>query len=254
MQIVGFKKLKDNKYKVFLKNKQEIILYDDVILKFNLLNNKNITSKELENILEYNEELASYYKAIKYLSIKMRTKKELREYLKKNNFSVPVITTTLKRLEKEGYINEKQYVHYFLQDQINLTLNGPLKIKQALLKQNIKEEFINAELDTIDFLVWQNKCQKIINKKLKVNKDSKSVFLNKIKVYLYKEGYSKELYEEQLKEINLNDNDNFFKDANKIYQKLQKKYSGEQLIYYLKSKLYYKGYNTEQINEFINTI
>ena len=61
-------------------------------------------------------------------------------------------------------------------------------------------------------------------------------------------------YIDLIQNIKLNDDDNFLKTANQIYQKLQKKYTDEKLLYYLKSKLYSKGYTTEQINEFINNI
>ncbi len=254
MQIVGYKKLKGNKYQVTIKNKGEITLYDDVILKFNLLIDKNISPEKLRAIMEYNDELSSYYKALKYIAIKMRTKKETQEYLKKNNVSANIIAKTIARLEKQGYINEEKYVHYYILDQVNLTLNGPAKIKQALLKQNLKEEVITKELNNIDSKIWQEKCQKIITKKLKANKDSKTIFLNKIKLYLFKEGFTKPLYEELLTNLDLNDNDNFLKNANKIYLKLQKKYEGEELIYYLKNKLYAKGYTVNQINDFINNI
>ena len=150
MQIVGYKKLKGNKYQVTIKNKGEITLYDDVILKFNLLIDKNISPEKLRAIMEYNDELSSYYKALKYIAIKMRTKKETQEYLKKNNVSANIIAKTIARLEKQGYINEEKYVHYYILDQVNLTLNGPAKIKQALLKQNLKEEVITKSLRVVN--------------------------------------------------------------------------------------------------------
>ena len=234
MQILGYKKLKDNRYKVYFKTREEIILYDEVILKYNMLTNKDLTEQQLEEIQEYNNELASYYKALKYLAIKMRTKKEMCDYLKKHDFTEKVIVKTITRLEKEGYINEKKYIHYYVLDQINLTLKGPEKIKKTLLQELLDEELINNELDSIDNNVWQKKCEKIINKKLKVNKDSKSIFLNKIQMYLFKEGYNKDIYDDFIKNIELNDDDNFLKAANQIYHKLQKKYTGEKLLYYFK--------------------
>ncbi len=254
MQILEYKKLKDNRYIVYLKNKKEIILYDEVILKFNLLNNKNLNEEKLEEVQKYNDELDSYYKALKYLTIKMRTKKEIRDYLKKKDFGEEVIVKTITRLEKEEYINEKKYIHYYILDQINLTLNGPQKIKKVLLQKMLDENTINQELSRIDNKVWLEKCHKIINKKLTANKDSKIIFLNKIQTHLFKEGYSKDIYNDLIQNIELNDNDNFLKTANQIYQKLQKKYTGEKLLYYLKSKLYSKGYTIEQINGFINNI
>ena len=128
MQIIKFQKLNNNKYKIIFKDHPEITLYDDVILKFNLLNHKSLTENEFIKIKNFNNELESYYKSLKYLTFKMRTKKEIITYLKKDNYSENIINKTINRLEKEGYIDEKKYIEYYIKDQVNLTLNGPLKI------------------------------------------------------------------------------------------------------------------------------
>ena len=249
MKILKFTKLKNNKYKLLLANNDELILYDDVILKFNLLNSKDIASKDYSKIINYQNELLSYYRSIKYLSLKMRSEKEIEKYLKKLNIPEEIIIKTIKRLKKEGYLNELQYIHYYITDQLNLTLKGPLKIKKELLDLGIKEEDINKELSTINMDIWQTKALKIIAKKLKINKDSKQIFKRKIKEYLYKEGYTDKYY--QLNDLKINDDDNFIKIANLIYNKLKRKYSDEKLIFYLKQKLYNKGFSQEQINDYI---
>lgn len=254
MKITKFTKLKDNRYRVSFLAQEDVILYDDIILKYNLLNQKNITEEKLEEIIKANDELASYYKALKYLAIKMRTSKEIKDYLKKNGFSDKVIISTIKRLEKEGYINEEKYIHAYILDQINLTLNGPDKIKKALLSLALKEENIDNELAKITEEVWSEKINKIILKRKKVSKDSKQIFFKKINEYLYRQGYPKDLYISLLKDILVDDQDNFKKVANTLYQKLSRKYENEELIYYFKNKLYAKGYTKEQIDEYIDNI
>ena len=58
-----------------------------------------------------------------------------------------------------------------------------------------------------------------------------------------------------IQDIKIEDSNNFNKEANLIYQKLQRKYENkEELIYYLKNKLYTKGYSIDQINDFIEKI
>ena len=114
MQIIKFQKLNNNKYKIIFKDYSEITLYDDVILKFNLLNHKSLTENEFIKIKNFNNELESYYKSLKYLTFKMRTKKEIITYLKKDNYSENIINKTINRLEKEGYIDEKKYIEYYI--------------------------------------------------------------------------------------------------------------------------------------------
>ncbi len=255
MQIIKFQKLNNNKYKIIFKDHPEITLYDDVILKFNLLNHKSLTENEFIKIKNFNNELESYYKSLKYLTFKMRTKKEIITYLKKDNYSENIINKTINRLEKEGYIDEKKYIEYYIKDQVNLTLNGPLKIKNNLVNQDLDIYLIEDKLSQISNDIWQEKIVKIINKRLKVNKNSEQIFKRKIKDYLFKEGYSNEMTSSLIQDIKIEDSNNFNKEANLIYQKLQRKYENkEELIYYLKNKLYTKGYSIDQINDFIEKI
>ena len=70
-------KLKNNKYEVLI-DETKVVLYDDIIVKYSLLLNKEISKNELDKIVEENNKLDSYYKALKYISVKLRTKKEIK--------------------------------------------------------------------------------------------------------------------------------------------------------------------------------
>ena len=254
MQIIKFQKLNDNRYKLSFKDSESLILYDDIILKYNLLNQKNIDNTKYQEIKKANDELASYYQAIKYLGIKMRCQKEITTYLKKKGFLNNTIIKTLNRLEQEGYVDEEKYIHYYILDQINLTLNGPLKIKNSLINLDLNKELIEQELALIDYNIWQDRIAKILKKRLKSNKDSKQIFIKKNKEYLYKNGYSYEMTNPILSSLKIEEDDNFEKTAFQFYQKLSKKYDNEKLKYYLKNKLYAKGYSIDKINEFVDKI
>ena len=50
MQILKWKKEKKNLYTAFLNNHSEISIYEELVLKYDLLLKKNISDKELEKI------------------------------------------------------------------------------------------------------------------------------------------------------------------------------------------------------------
>ena len=79
MKINKYKKLKTNTYKLVLDNKEEIVLYDDTIIKYDLLRTKEIN--DLDSIIKYNKSIESYYIAIKYITRKLRTEKAVRNKL-----------------------------------------------------------------------------------------------------------------------------------------------------------------------------
>ena len=110
MKIIKFKKDKGNKYKIYLDNDLIIDLYDDVIIKYNLISNKNINNKLFEEITTYNTFLDGYYKAIKIINKRLRTKKEIENYLTKQNIKKEEINKIINLLEKDNYLNQDLYI------------------------------------------------------------------------------------------------------------------------------------------------
>ena len=83
MKIEKIKKMKNGKYKLSLDNKTNIITYDNVILDNNLLFNKEIDNEKLNQLIIDNNYYDIYNKVVKYISIRMRSKLEIENYLDK---------------------------------------------------------------------------------------------------------------------------------------------------------------------------
>ena len=250
MEIIKYKKDKGNTYKVYVDD-EIVILYDDVIIKYNLLCNKNIDSKLFDEIKEYNLFLDGYYKAIKYINKKMRTELEIKKYLNKLCIKDSDIDKIIKLLYKDGYLNKEIYMKAYINDQYNLSNNGPLKVKKDLISLGYNEFEIK---DYIDSLEWKLKIEKIINKKLKINnKLSNNALKTKVLNDIIKLGYEKENILYYLNSIELSsDSDNLLKEYNKIYTKYCNKYSGNELEYKTINYLYKKGFNIEDIKRCID--
>ena len=168
MKILKYTKLKSNQYKLLLDNDLEIKLYDDVIVKYDLIRNKELDDKKLEEITNYNNELEAYYKAIKFITTRLRTEKEIYKKLS-NDYDNKIINKTIKKLKEEKYLNNDIYLKCYVDDQVLLNNIGPNKIKDNLLKLGLYEEDINNYLEGISREVWIEKLEKIINKKIKSN-------------------------------------------------------------------------------------
>lgn len=246
MEIVKFKKSKSNLYEIMLDNGLSFKLYDDVIVKYNLLVNKKFDDKFFEDVRNYNDSLDAYYLSIKYLNTKMRSEKELKKYLAKKNISQEHIESTIKRLNSEGYLNHETYIKSYINDAYNFTNSGPLKIKSSLKDLGFKEEEITPYLN----LNYSDKIKKIIDKKIKVNtKLSNNNLKLQLTNYLINLGYPKESFISYLETIHFDDSKQLQKDYETLIKKYSKKYNGEKLKYFIKNKLYQKGYSIEKIEE-----
>ncbi len=254
MKIIRYKKMSKGRYKLTLDN-TELILYEDVILKNDLLRTSNINLELLEKVMNENVYYEIYNMALTYIEIKMRTSKEIKDYLNKKNFNTKLIDEVLDRLNKEGYLNEEKYIDAFVNDKVNLTNWGPYKIKKSLLDLELDETLINNKLNTINENIWNGKIEKIINKKLNSLKNKSNYMIkNKLKIDLYNLGYDNNSIEENLNNLNLNNNENIKKDYSKAYNKYSKKYMDQELYQKVKSYLYRKGYKIEEINYMLDNL
>ena len=250
MKIEKIKKTKSGKYILELDNNEKITTYDEVILKNNLLFNKEIDSELLNKLNIENNYYEVYNKVMKFISTKMRSELEINKYLDKLGFKEKEkIINDLKRIK---LINDDIYIKAFISDKITLTLNGPYKIKKELLEHNIDEDKIDQELSKIDSEIYYERINKLINKKIKTNKN-KSIYLLKQKIVneLIDLGYSKDMILEVLNNFTINEIDIIKKEYDLLYKKLSKKYQGSELQYQIKNKLYSKGFNIENINSVI---
>lgn len=243
MKINKFKKVGKNKYKVFFDN-NEIILFEDIILKYNLLVIKDVNLSLLNTIIEENKFYEAYDSVLSYIEIKMRNKKEIINYLKRKNYSEKLINDVLDKLISLNLLNDEMYVNAFINDKTNLSNDGPYKIKKTLLELSFNEELIDKYLECIDNSVWINKLEKLINKKKNIMKTkSYYMFVTKIKNDLYNLGYDKSMIESLLSNIKY-ESDALKKD----YEKSLKKYNDKNKIF---SYLLRKGYSYDEISSLI---
>lgn len=243
MYIEKYTKLKSGQYKLSFNNNTNCLLHEDLILKHNLLINKEIDDEKLDELLEENKSYIAYDLALNYLKVKMRTKKEIKEYLLKKEISNDLIDNAIDILTKQGYLNDDIYCKAFINDRINLSNDGPYKIKECLLKLGIKEEAINKNIIVFDEELELERIKKLINKQIKSNHNkSANILKRKIIDNLTVLGYTKSLVIREIEKIDVDDNDIKEKEYKKIYDKLSKKYSGKELEYKVKQKMYQKGF------------
>lgn len=251
MKILKYKKGKKNEYKI-LTDDGEYVLYDDIIVKHELLLKKEINKKEWDNIIKENNLLKAYYEGLKAIGVKLRTAKELRSLLSRKNYVVKEIDYAIKRLEEEGYLNHQVYIEAYIHDALTLKLVGERKICSELESLGFKTDEINKYLSKIDPNIYQEKIEKYILKKLKANKKSVSEFKRKIMLDLVNKGFNREDIEAFLNTLEIEENT---QEIEKIINRLYNKYMNKYDLYTTKNKirqyLYSKGYASIDIDEYI---
>lgn len=244
MQVNKFTKGKNGMYTVTLEDKTKLTIHEDLILKYNILISKNITDELKNKILEENKKYEIYEIALSYINKKLRSSKELKKYLIKKEYQAELIDQVIELLYNQGYLNDKVYSTSLVHDRMILSMDGPNKIKKELSDNGIDNNTIEEVIEEYTKDIELERIEKIVNKQIKLNKNKGSNLLKKkINMYLINLGYNYDSINTILNSVKISDNDLYKKEYDKLYNTLSKKYSGKELEYKLKQKLYQKGFN-----------
>lgn len=202
MKIEKYESINNGQYKIYLSDGTILKINSDVIINNNLLYKKEIDNTLLNKILKENDNANIYNKCVKYISVRLRSKKEIIDYLKKLN--IDNTADIVDKLTKNNLINDEVFTKAFIKDKINFTSYGPYRIRQELNKYNIDNEIIDKYINDIDEEILIGKVDKQINKMIKSNrKYSGNILKSKIYNNLYNNGFDKDMI------INVLNNYNF---------------------------------------------
>lgn len=193
MKIEKYEYTKKNTYNIYLSNGEVITLNEKVITNNELLLKKEIDNNLYDKLMYENSICEAEEKAIKYISIRLRSIKEIKDYLVKNNYPKEVINKAVDNLIKNKYLDDNIFTKAYIKDKLNFTTKGDYKIKIELINLGIEQSIIEENMSLIDDEVITNKIKKIIDKDIRTNKKYNGQELrNKIYNHLVTQGYSKE--------------------------------------------------------------
>lgn len=173
-----------NKVNLFLDGDFYCSLSLEVAVKHNLKKDVIIDEKVLDNIVLESEKTLAYNQALKLVSTRYKTKREMEKYLQEKGYASPTIIYVLKRLMKYDFINDERYVESFVAH--NIEKDGVIKIKQKLLQKGVKEDVIDGVINAIDD---QSEQIKNCAKKYMKNKEASRENFAKLFRYLMNKGF-----------------------------------------------------------------
>ena len=246
MQINKFTKQRNGMYQILLEDNRKIKVHEDLILKYDLLLKRTLDDDLEDKLFEENKTYEIYEVALSYINKKLRSKKELKKYLERKEYSSELIDNVINLLYNQGYLNDEVYAKSFVHDRVALSMDGPNKIKKELSDNGINNSLIEEVILEYTEDLEHERVEKIVDKQIKLNNNKGANLLKKkIQMYLLNLGYNYETINRVLNSKKIIDTDLYKKEYDKLYKTLSKKYSGKELEYRLKNKLYQKGFSNE---------
>lgn len=128
-----------------------------------------------------------------------RCEYDVLEKIKKLGLEGPENTQLLiKRLQKEGFLDQKRFVTSYIMGKVSIKKWGVNKIRAGLIQKRIKSDVIAREIKEIDADVYQENLRSLFEKKIINLADYKTDYQQKSKVvrFLSSKGYtSEEVYD-----------------------------------------------------------
>jgi len=134
---------------VFLDGKFAFGLDEEVVVRLSLEKGEDLTELNIKEILSQKAENEAKNIALKFLSFRRRTEKEIRDKLKGKGFDEKSIKSTIDKLKGYDLINDSEFATAWVKERLAYKPRGKRLLKQELWKKGIRKDIIERVTDEL---------------------------------------------------------------------------------------------------------
>jgi regulatory protein len=131
---------------IFIDEEFALGIYEDTLVKFRLRKGDEVTEAAMQEIKLYDEINFGKKTALKYLSYKPRSKKEIEKKLKLLKLSDNSINEVINWLESIKYLNDDHYSKMFIESKTIRKPIGKRLLTQKLLQTGVEKELAEQNI------------------------------------------------------------------------------------------------------------
>ncbi|MBS3758890.1 MAG: RecX family transcriptional regulator [Desulfobacterales bacterium] len=109
-----------------------------------------ISQERIDELKYLNENDKAFQRAVSYLAVRPRSRKEIVQHLEKKEFSPEAIENTIQRLESYGYINDAEFARLWVENRLRHRPRGIFGLTFELKQKGIREDIIEDVLNGYD--------------------------------------------------------------------------------------------------------
>lgn len=250
---------KPRNYNVYIDDEFAFGVVEDILVKFRLNKNTEITKEKIAKIKEENDFQKIYLKAVNYIAYQMRSTKQVKDKLHLLKVDDETQKRVLNKLEENNFLNDAEFAKLLVASYLQKKDVGNYKIAKKLKQKGISEEIINQVLLNIDEEVAYNKLDNLIPKlAMKYRKFPERKAREKIRQGLIQKGFSFETVNSELEQIEV---DQWLDDPAELIEgaleKARRTTKATDEFNYknkIRQKLYRDGFESDLINEQIENV
>ena len=146
---IEYQKKNKERFNVYLDEEYGFSVDMNIFIKYSLRKNMELNDEIIDEILKAEEKTSVYNYGISVLSRAAKSEHELRLKMKDKGFDSQLIDNAINRLKEQKYLDDEKYCEMFINDKINISKHGVLKIKEALYYKGIDKEIIEEKIKSI---------------------------------------------------------------------------------------------------------
>lgn len=197
-------KKRQNRVSIFLDGIFFCGISQDLLLKLNLYEGKEVDEEEIRRVIEEKETEDARQKVLRLLNRRIYSEKEIRDKLKKKGYEDKTIQIVVQDLKEISLIDDYSFAKAFVSDRLRLNPKGSFKISYELKQKGINQTIINRVFDEEKVIEGDSdRAFEIARKRLKMLKTIKDKKTIKRRLYnfLLRRGFSYEVIKGVLDEL-----------------------------------------------------
>ena len=194
-----------DKLSVFIDGKFSFTISEEDYLSLNLYEKSEITEETIEYIKNTVNFQKAKARAVRYLSLKIRTEQEVRDKLKSDGYDRECISRVIEELKAIGYINNQLYAQKYVFDRSKLKPMSKRMLKNKLLSKGIPEETADEVLGDWKF-EDSDVARSLIKRKFGKYDLNDENIKKKAYMFLAHRGFDSHTIREVLREFNVGPN------------------------------------------------
>ncbi|MBQ7797607.1 MAG: RecX family transcriptional regulator [Clostridia bacterium] len=131
-------------------NSEKYILHSEIIVKYGIATNTEIEQDKLTEVVFESDVMIATNLAMNYISSKLITTKQLKDYLRGKGYKSNVITKVIDKFNEYGVLNDENFAHAF----VSVKQNSLSKraIEQKLMQKGVNKDIASSCLEEFDDL------------------------------------------------------------------------------------------------------
>lgn len=179
-------------------------LHEDVIVQHRITPGKLLSKEDIDVLLESEEKAKAMDAALRLLSYRMRSEKELADSLRRKGYGEGLVEDIMKELRKRGYVDDQDFARMYAQSLLGSRKDGSRAVKMKLSQKGISREVTRNIVEelTSDEKEYEAALELAI-KKLKgsYKNDSPDAIYRKLGGFLSRKGYPYEIVMKVLRKV-----------------------------------------------------